>query len=189
VFYPVSLKVGGQSCLVVGGGAVALKKARALVRSGARVTAVSPAFDPGFRSLKIRRVKRPFRAADVRGVFLVISATDESAVNRAVHAACLRRRTLVNVVDKPELCTFIVPSVLRRGDVTVSISTGGKSPGLAQALRKHIERLTPRGIGPLARRIGAERARILRALGPSPERTRRLRRLVRGIPLGRAAGR
>jgi len=189
VFYPVSLKVGGQRCLVVGGGAVALKKARALARSGARVTAVSPAFDPGFRSLKVRRVKRSFRAADVRGCFLVVSATDETSVNRAVHAACQRRRTLVNVVDQPELCSFIVPSVLRRGDLTVSISTGGRSPGLAQALRKHFDRLTPGGLSALVRRIGAERARLLRALAPSPERTRRLRRLVRGIPFVRAAGR
>jgi uroporphyrin-III C-methyltransferase/precorrin-2 dehydrogenase/sirohydrochlorin ferrochelatase len=177
MYFPASLKVGGERCLVVGGGAVALRKARALRRAGARVVAVGPAFSPGFARIA-ELVRRPFRASDVRGAALVVSATDDPGVNRAVHAACRRRGIPVNVVDVPELCTFIVPSVVRRGPVTVAVSTGGLSPSLAQALRREIQRLLPASLGPLARRLGRERRRLLRFLPASPARTRLLKRLA-----------
>lgn len=175
--FPVSLRVGGERCLVVGGGPVALRKARSLLRAGARVTAVSPAFSAGFP--RVRRLKRAFRAGDVRGALLVIAATDEPAVNRAVYAACRRRGVPVNVVDVPELCTFTVPSVARRGRVTVAVSTGGLSPSLARALRLRIEALLPAALGRLARSVGARRRRLLRALPPSSRRTQLLKALAR----------
>src|SRR6187455_2854300 len=126
MFYPLMLKVNGESCLIVGGGAVALQKARALRKAGADVTAVSPDFTPAFRRLALRRLKRRFRASDVKGRILVIAATDSPEVNRAVSAACRKRNIPVNVVDVPELCSFIVPSILRRGPVVVAVSTGGQ---------------------------------------------------------------
>jgi uroporphyrin-III C-methyltransferase/precorrin-2 dehydrogenase/sirohydrochlorin ferrochelatase len=188
MYYPVSLKVAGATCLVVGGGAVAWRKARALARAGARVTAVSPRFDARFGRLPVRRVRRAFRAADVRGAFLVVSATDDPAVNRAVFEACRRRGIPVNVVDRPELCTFIVPAVVRRGPVTVAVSTGGAFPGLAKALRRELERRLPRALGPRAARLARERRRVRRGIGRVAERMRRARALVRGFRLGRAAG-
>ncbi len=177
MYFPVSLKVGGERCVVVGGGPVALRKARALLRAGARVTAVSPEFAPRFP--RVRRLKRRFRAGDLRGAALAIAASDDPGANRAVHAACRRRGIPVNVVDVPELCTFIVPSVVRRGRVTIAVSTGGLSPSLARALRVWLESFLPPALGRLARSVGARRRRILRALPPSPLRTQLLRALGR----------
>jgi siroheme synthase-like protein len=183
MYYPVSLKVGGEPCLVVGGGRVALQKARTLLRAGARVTVVSPAFDAPFLRLRATLRRRAFRAGDVRGAVLAIAATDAPAVNRAVFDACRRRGIPVNVVDVPELCSFIVPSVARRGAVTVAVSTGGLSPSLAKALRERLEALLPSTLGALARRLGAGRRRLMAAMPPSPERTRRIKDLVRKADL------
>jgi uroporphyrin-III C-methyltransferase/precorrin-2 dehydrogenase/sirohydrochlorin ferrochelatase len=181
MYYPLMLKVKGEPCLVVGGGPTALQKARALRRAGAEVVAVSPDFSPAFKRLGVRRIQRRFRDGDVARHILVIAATDSPDVNRAVSAACRKRGIPVNVVDVPELCSFIVPSILRRGPVVIAISTGGQSPPLAKALRRRLEALLPASLGPLARRLGTERRRILRALPPSPTRTRLLKGLVRGL--------
>jgi uroporphyrin-III C-methyltransferase/precorrin-2 dehydrogenase/sirohydrochlorin ferrochelatase len=145
------------------------------------VTVVAPEIDPRFARLGVRRVRREFRPADLRGRVLAVSACGLAAVNRAVHAACLKRGVPVNVVDVPALSTFIVPSVLRRGPVTIAISTGGESPALAKALRQALARILPRGLGRLARSLGEARRRILRLVPPSPQRTRLLKGLVRGL--------
>lgn len=179
MYHPVFLDLDGAPCLVVGGGAIALRKARSLRRAGARVTVVSPRFRPAFRRLKVRRVARRFRAADATGMTLVVSATGDDRADRAVHRACRTRRIPVNVVDVPELCTFIAPSVVRRGPVTIAISTGGASPALAKELRRRLERMFPESLGPTARRIGRERRTLMRTLPPSPERTRILKGLAR----------
>jgi uroporphyrin-III C-methyltransferase/precorrin-2 dehydrogenase/sirohydrochlorin ferrochelatase len=179
MYYPLMLKVKGEPCLVVGGGTIALQKARALRKAGADVTAVSPVFSPAFQRLAVRRLRRRFRAGDVAGRVLVIAATDSPEVNRAVFAAATARRIPVNVVDVPELCSFIVPAIVRRGPVVVAVSTGGQSPSLAKALRRQIESLLPPSLGKTALRLGAARRKILRAVPPSPARTRLLRSLVR----------
>jgi uroporphyrin-III C-methyltransferase/precorrin-2 dehydrogenase/sirohydrochlorin ferrochelatase len=186
MYYPLMLKVKGEPCLVVGGGPVALQKARALRRAGADVTAVSPTFCAAFRRLRVRRLRRRFRSSDVAGRVLVVAGTDSPATNRAVSTACRRRSIPVNVVDVPELCSFIVPSVVRRGPVVIAISTGGQSPPLAKALRRRLEALLPRSLGRTAARLGSARRKILRALPPSPARTRLLKGLVRGIRVTRA---
>ena len=183
MYFPVSLKVGGERCLVVGGGAVALRKARMLVRAGARLTVVSPSLRAGFRLLRADLRRRPFRRGDVAGHVLVVASTDAPEVNRAVFDACRRRGIPVNVVDVPELCSFIVPSVARRGPVTVAVSTGGLSPSLAKALRERLEEVLPATLGALARRLGGERRRLLREVPPSAGRTRRLKALVRKADL------
>jgi siroheme synthase-like protein len=185
MYYPLMLKVKGGPCLVVGGGPVALQKARSLRKAGARVTVVSPAFSPGFGKLAVRRIQRKFRAADVRGQMLVIAGTDSPEVNRAVSSACRVRSVPVNVVDVPELCSFIVPSILRLGPVVIAVSTSGHSPPLAKALRRHLEAILPSSLGRTALRLGQARRKILRALPPSALRTRRLKALVRGLRLGR----
>src|SRR5258706_1573858 len=165
--FPVSLRIDGARCLVVGGGPVALRKARSLLKAGARVTVVSPELAPAFGRLAVHAARRRFRADDVRGAFLAIAATDDPDVNRAVHRACVRRGVLVNVVDVPKLCTFTAPSIVRRGPVTLAISTGGGSPALAKELRKDLERLYPQALGRFARSVGRARRRILRVLSPS----------------------
>jgi siroheme synthase-like protein len=183
MYYPVSLKVGGERCLVVGGGDVALRKAKTLARAGALLTVISPELLPGFRALRAAVRRRAFRAGDVEGHVLAIAATDAPEVNRAVFQACRRRGIPVNVVDVPELCSFIVPSVARRGPVTVAVSTEGLSPSLAKALRERLEEVLPASLGGLARRLGARRRKILSGTPPSPGRTRRLKALVRRADL------
>jgi uroporphyrin-III C-methyltransferase/precorrin-2 dehydrogenase/sirohydrochlorin ferrochelatase len=178
------LRVAGEPCLVVGGGKVALQKARALCRAGARVIAVSPEFLPAFERLKIDRIRRRFRPSDVAHKILVVAGTDDMEVNRSVYRACRKRSLPVNVVDAPELCSFIVPSILRRGPVTVAVSTGGLSPSLAKALRKHLETLLPASIERLALRLGAERGKIMRRIPSSSARTRILKGLVKRLRIG-----
>jgi siroheme synthase-like protein len=183
MYYPLSLKVGGERCLVVGGGAIALRKARSLAKAGARLTVVSPEMLPSFGSLPAELRRRRFRSSDAAGHVLAIAATDAPAVNRAVYVACRRRGIPVNVVDVPELCSFIVPSVARRGPVTVAVSTQGLSPSLAKALRARLEAWLPASLGALARSLGRRRRAILRSMPPSSERTRRLKALLREVEL------
>jgi len=163
--FPVNLKLAGRRALVVGGGAVARRKAAALGRAGAEVVAVAPAFG------------RSFRATDVAGAFVVVAATDDARVNRAVHAACVRRRVPVNVVDVPELCTFTVPATLRRGALTIAISTNGAVPALAKAIRRELERLYPARFASIVARLGRERSRRPRGRA----RQRLMIRLVDGV--------
>ena len=146
-------------------------------------TAISPRFSSSFERLPVRRIRRRFRARDVAGRILVIAATDSPSVNVAVSAACRKRSIPVNVVDVPELCSFIVPSILRRGPIVIAVSTGGQSPPLAKALRRHLEAILPASLGRTALRLGNARRKILRALPPSPARTRLLKGLVRGVML------
>lgn len=141
--YPVFLNVHGRECLVVGGGQVACRKTKALLAHGARVKVVSPELCLELSELAkgkaIRAVRRDYEAEDLRGVFLAIAATDDARVNRKVAEEAGVRGVLVNVVDDLEGSDFIVPSYLRRGDVAIAISTGGKSPALARKIRTRLE--------------------------------------------------
>ncbi len=142
-YYPLFLNLQGEKTLVIGGGQVAERKIRTLLRYGAAVTLVSPEITVGLERLVEQRGvalrRRPFRASDLRGVRLVICATNDEVTNRRAAREAEKRRILLNVVDVPELCRFIVPSVLRRGDLTVAISTGGGSPALAKRVRRELE--------------------------------------------------
>jgi precorrin-2 dehydrogenase/sirohydrochlorin ferrochelatase len=141
VTFPVSLNLERVPCLVVGGGSVALRKIEALIASGAKITVVSPQVAPEIEALEeVEIVRREFRPKDLNGKFLVISATDDRSVNEAVAKEAKQRQLLVNVVDVPELCTFFVNSQVRRGDLAITVSTGGASPALAKRIRKELER-------------------------------------------------
>lgn len=139
-YYPINLDLSGRKVLVVGAGSVAQRKAKSLVECGARVTVVSPEFCPALARMSgIRRVRRGYRKTDLRGACLVISATDSEAVNRRVWEHGRAAGIPVNVVDQPELCTFTVPAVCRRGAIVIAISTGGGSPALSGRIRERIE--------------------------------------------------
>ncbi len=120
---------------------MAARKAASLIDAGADVTVISPALNPALEAAlsegRISLVRRKFRPSDLEGAELVLAATDDSKVNRAVSRAS--RCALVNVADDPSLCTFIVPSIIRRGAFTIAISTGGASPAAAKAMRLKIE--------------------------------------------------
>jgi siroheme synthase-like protein len=137
--YPVNLVLDGRRCLVVGGGKVALRKVEGLLACGGRLTVVAPRVDEGLRDLPVAIEQRPWRPADLDGMWLVIAATDDPAVNRAVYDAGQRAGVWVNGADDPANCSFTLPSVVRRGDLQVTVSTGGRSPALATWLRRRLE--------------------------------------------------
>ena len=116
-YYPVNLNLEHRQCLVVGGGAVGTRKVRSLLECGARVTVISPEVSEKLTSLsnksKIRLVSRPFKTTDLEGVFLVIGATDDENLNRRIHREAERLGLLCNIADRPEVCNFILPSVVR----------------------------------------------------------------------------
>jgi precorrin-2 dehydrogenase/sirohydrochlorin ferrochelatase len=141
--YPMMIDLTGRRCLVVGGGTVAERKVVSLLAGGGDVVVVSPSFTPGllerYRAGEIECRFRPYRREDGEGCFLVIAATNNEAVNRQVYEDARAREQWVNVVDRPDLCNFIVPSAVRRGKLTIAVSTAGASPSLAKAIRQRLE--------------------------------------------------
>jgi uroporphyrin-III C-methyltransferase/precorrin-2 dehydrogenase/sirohydrochlorin ferrochelatase len=167
-FYPVFLVLKGRRAVVVGGGAVAEQKVRGLLDAGARVTVVSPALTWKLEDLAatnaITLVRRPYADGDLDGAFIAIAATDDRSVNAAVWAEADRRGVLLNAVDDVPHCSFIAPAIHRVGDITVAVSSGGKSPVLAVRLRDRIRSL-----------IGPDQAQFLELLGElRPEVTARI---------------
>ena len=161
-YYPVCLDLRDRSCLVVGGGRVAHEKALGLVHCGARVAVVAPEIDAELASLPVEIARRPFRRSDVVGRFLAIAATNDRLVNGSVSSAAAQHGIPCNVADDPELCSFILPAILRRDPITVAVSTGGASPALAQRLRADI--------GALVTERHAELAEQLQGLRPWAKR-------------------
>ena len=141
--FPVNLDIRGRVAVVVGGGAVAERKCRSLLEAEAKVTVVAPAITPGLEELsregKISVLRRQYLAGDLAGGLLVFTATDDRAVNRAVAEEAKRLGILVCVANEPAEGTFASPSVVRRGDLLLTISTGGRSPALARRIRQDLE--------------------------------------------------
>jgi siroheme synthase-like protein len=137
------LDVKGKRCVVIGGGQVALRKAQVLLECDANVEIVSPELCLELEELvsngSVKAILRPYRRGDLQGAALVIAAADDSAINKDVSEEAKESGVLVNVVDVPGLSSFIVPSSLRRGDLTVAVSTGGRSPALARRIRAELE--------------------------------------------------
>jgi siroheme synthase-like protein len=159
--YPVMLDLTDRPCLVVGGGAVAERKIAGLVEAGARLTIVSPWLTPALLQLAteapLRWRPREYTAGDAAGFILAMVATDDVAVNAMVAAECRERGVWVNCADDPVRCDFILPSVFRRGAVTVAVSTGGASPSMARLVREELDALLPDDIAPLAEVVAAVR--------------------------------
>ena len=162
-YYPIFLNLEGRLCVVVGGGRVAQGKVDGLLAAGARVRVVAPALAPVIaelaRSQRIEHLARPYQTGDLAEAMLVISATDDPAVNERVWNDAKAHNILVNVVDDTPHCNFIAPAILRQGDLAIAISTSGKAPALAVRLREQI--------APLA---GPEHARFLQLAGSLRER-------------------
>lgn len=156
-YYMACLDLTGRSVLVVGGGRVALEKVEGLLASGADVTVVASQIVPELTRLAVTLVRRGYRSEDLDGRFLVVAATSTSAVNRRVFRDAEARALLCNVVDVPELCSFILPAVHRHGPIAVAVSTGGASPALAQRLRDEIAAVVRPEHADLAQRLRALR--------------------------------
>jgi uroporphyrin-III C-methyltransferase / precorrin-2 dehydrogenase / sirohydrochlorin ferrochelatase len=172
-YYPVFLRLHGARVLLVGGGEVALRKARLLRRAGARIEIVARELHPDLQALaesgELRHTGSEFVDALAGGCRLVIAATDDRALNRRVAAAADAHHVPVNVVDDPEPSSFITPSIIDRAPVLVAVSTGGSAPVLARNLRERLEAWLPAGYGRLAGFMGRMRGRV-RAQLDAPQR-------------------
>jgi precorrin-2 dehydrogenase/sirohydrochlorin ferrochelatase len=163
-YYPVMLHVQGKRCVVVGGGEVALRKVTALMEHDAHVEIISPELCSELSQLAaagaIKATLRDYESGDLQGAFVAVAATADGTTNRQVAEEAMKRGVLVNVVDTPELCSFIIPSCLRRGAVTIAVSTGGKSPALARKIRTELEPSFGHEYGPLASMVEEVRSEL-----------------------------
>jgi precorrin-2 dehydrogenase/sirohydrochlorin ferrochelatase len=162
--YPMMVFLKEKKCLVVGGGKVAERKIRSLLDTGADLHVVSPActlrIEEWAQSGRLTLYKRPFQPEDVKGAALLLAATDNPAVNLSVYQA-MEPWQWINMADRPDLSTFIVPSTLERGSLQVAVSTGGHYPGLAKKLRHQLEEWMGLEYGDYVAFLGEMRERIL----------------------------
>jgi precorrin-2 dehydrogenase/sirohydrochlorin ferrochelatase len=164
-YYPIQLDIRNRPCLVVGGGAVGTRKVSGLLACQARVTVVSRKAtdelkDAAAKGLITLRIG-DYAGSDMEGMFLVVGATDDEELNRRVSADAERRRILCNIADRPAKCNFILPAVIRRGDLVITVSTSGKSPALAKKLRLALGRQFGEEYAVLLDLLGAIRKRLL----------------------------
>lgn len=181
-FYPVFLRVAGRRCVVIGGGEVAERKVESLLAAGARVTVISPSVTSGLAARAaqgaIEHLSRRYRRGDLTGVCLAYAATDDEVLHEGIAGDAEAAGVPLNVVDRPQWCSFIVPSILTRGDLTIAVSTSGGSPALARRVREDLEE----ALGPEYERALDVLSRLRRHLQaralPSAERQRILTGLV-----------
>src|SRR3954447_2113950 len=141
-FYIACLKLTGRRCVVVGGGEIGLEKVEGLLASNGRVVLVSPDAVPELQALaaegSIEWERREYEPRDIENTFIVIAATDDTDINIRIFNDAERRAMLVNVVDVPPLCNFILPAIVRTGPLAIAISTAGASPALAKRIKREI---------------------------------------------------
>ena len=143
-YFPFFQNIDRQPGLVVGGGTVALRKIKKLLPFGPQLTVIAPRISPDLRILPgLTLLERPFLPGDEANMSFVIAATDHRDINREISLRCQQARIPVNVVDDPELCSFIFPALVQNGDLTVGISTGGSSPTAAICLKEQIQQMIP----------------------------------------------
>jgi len=164
-YYPIHLDIQNRNCLVVGGGGVGTRKVMALLKCGACVTVVSPEISERLKkveeSARLTLKYRPYRTEDLEGMFLVIGASDDETLNRKISNDAEDRNILCNIADRPEVCNFILPAIVRRDDLVITISTSGRSPALAKKLRKKLEGQFGEEYGVLLQLMGAIRNKLL----------------------------
>lgn len=171
--YPIFLRLEGRPVLVVGAGAVAARKIEALLAAGAEVHVIAPDISAQVEALakqgKVSLEQRPFRRNDCDGAFLVVAATGQSVVNRAIRNEAERLGVLINSVDDPDNCNFHVPALVRVGDLRIAVSTQGKAPLVSGLVRAWLERVIPAQIAGLVEETEALR-RQLKETEPDPAR-------------------
>lgn len=189
VYYPVFLNLTGKRCLVVGGGRVAERKCLSLVKAGAKVTVVSPNLTARLILYNekglIKYIARSYRSSDIKSAFIVIAATSSAETNERVfidaHTSQDKPSTekLLNIADRPALSSFILPSVVKRGLLTIAISTGGASPAIAKTIRRELQGLYGPEFSRYLSRVKKAREKALEEIADKKERARFLKRLAR----------
>jgi precorrin-2 dehydrogenase/sirohydrochlorin ferrochelatase len=176
-YYFAALNLEIRLCVIVGGGEVAERKIDPLLESGADIAVVSPepcaAIQKRTEEFEITLFRRPYQFGDLEGAWLAIAATDSREINHLVYEEATKRRILVNVADSLQECNYVVPAVLDRGDVRIAVTSGGRSPILAQKARDEIAKVIGPEYADLARILGACR-REVRELLPNPQDRQRL---------------
>ena len=170
-YYPVFIDLKKKLSLVIGGGSVASRKVEQLLKAGARVRVISPELSELLREKlergEIEYLQREYQRGDLEGVFLAIAATDDYRLNAQIAGEAEERGVLFNAVDQPELCNFIVPSIVERGDLLIAISTSGSSPSLAKKIRVWLEGIISQDISILLQQLKSRRKSLLSS-GVSP---------------------
>lgn len=164
-YYPICLDIKGRNCVVIGGGRVAERKVNGVLACDGLVTVISPELTENLHNLleseRITWRPRPYQRGDIKGAFMVISATDDPTVQEEVYLEAEKYNILLNVADVPSRCNFILPALAKRGDLTIAISTAGKSPALAKKLRRELQEKYGREYEALVEIMGLIRPIIL----------------------------
>lgn len=162
MFYPAMINLDCFNILVIGGGKVAYRKVSTLLRDGGRVTVLSKKLDDDFKNLwgRFIWIEDHYKEERLEGVTLVVAATNDEELNAAIGKRCLERGVLCNVVSSKELSSFIVPASVRRGDLVLSVSTQGKSPMLAQRIKKELEEIYDERYESYVKVLGETREKI-----------------------------
>ncbi|GBF28822.1 siroheme synthase [bacterium MnTg03] len=173
-YLPIFLNISNKHCLVVGGGSIAVRKIELLVKAGANVQLVAKDLCSSMSSLQqqhgFESSVRSFRESDLKAVDLVIAATNDSKLNADISSLARAKHLPVNVVDNPDLCSFIMPSIVDRDPVQIAVSTGGASPVLARLLRSHLESTIPAAYGELAGLVDSYRNQVKQVFPKVEER-------------------
>lgn len=176
---PIFLKLNGRRALVVGGGKIAAVRTGQLIRTGASVTVVAPQIDSEIEELAKKRsidlIRRGFQRTDLtRRYFIVVAATDDQEIQKAVSEEAERLGVLCNIVDNPQRCNFYTPAVVERGDLKIAISTSGQSPFLAGKLRQYLEEAIPENAADLTNVVGFLRDKLKMEIPGDLERQKKL---------------
>jgi precorrin-2 dehydrogenase/sirohydrochlorin ferrochelatase len=181
-YFPVYLELRERPCVVIGGGAVAERKTLSLLEAGADVTIVSPTLTQKLQELsiagKINHLQKSYDEKDLSGEFLVIAATNSPEINRRVAQECKKRHLLVNVAVPPEESSFIVPSIVERGELLIAISTSGASPALSRKIRQELEEKYGPEYELYLNKLSAIRKRIIEEIADANKRKQVLQAIV-----------
>ncbi len=169
-YFPMFIEIKNKSCLVVGGGRIALHKVKVLKDFGVQIMVVAPMIMPEIQEMKdVVCCERHFEKEDLKGQAMVIAATDDKELNHRISQACREEKIPVNAVDQPEDCSFIFPAYLKEGEVVAAFSSGGQSPVVTQYLKEQMRPVMTPLLGNLAERLGSLRERV-RQINPAKAR-------------------
>lgn len=160
-YFPLFVSLEGLPCLVIGGGKVAFRKIKTIQEYGAEVTVVSPEFCAEIeRNPGLKLIRRKFEEKDLKDIKIVFAASSDADCNAEAARLCRDKKILINVADVADECDFFFPALVKRGEVVVGVSTGGKSPAIAAGVRKEIDRVLPEDLGAFTEEIGRLRKEI-----------------------------
>lgn len=172
-YFPMFVELEGSECIIIGGGEIAYRKAEALLAYGSALTVIAPSFSVNFRTLKqqVTLREKSYEEGDIDRPLLVIVATDDTVLNQQLSEYCKNKNIPVNVVDEKEHCSFLFPSLVKKGEISIGISTGGNSPVIAKWLRKRISEVVTDDYAILAQKLGDIREFVKKKISGSKQRS------------------